>query len=103
MSELKNYRSFRVIEEKSAPHNAWITPKNANESRQDAEKIIFTAIHLLKSLQEHIKGQFDQVNICVTGQMHGIVLWNAESLVQGTHISLTKFVKHGRCGDVASI
>ncbi|VDN55124.1 unnamed protein product [Dracunculus medinensis] len=79
----KKNKSFRVIEEKSAPHNAWITPKNANESRQDAEKIIFTAIHLLKSLQEHIKGQFDQVNICVTGQMHGIVLWNAESLVQG--------------------
>ncbi|VDK50436.1 unnamed protein product [Anisakis simplex] len=72
--------SETVVEEKSAVHDAWIQNDSPDRKEQCAEKIFAKVIELLQSMRPNLKSV---KNIVITGQMHGIILWNNDSLVAG--------------------
>ncbi|KAJ1373925.1 hypothetical protein KIN20_036486 [Parelaphostrongylus tenuis] len=72
----------RIMTERQVPHQANI------ENRlgvQDARKIIETAESLLEKVVMDVKGQLTEVvtRIGISGQQHGIVMWNSDSLERG--------------------
>lgn len=75
-----DFLNFSVLFEKSSVHNAWIKSETSLNREQDAKKIIEVVYELLKSLDFSLTSD---ITICVTGQMHGVVLWSGEQLVEG--------------------
>uniref|UniRef100_A0A0N5ASL4 FGGY_N domain-containing protein n=1 Tax=Syphacia muris TaxID=451379 RepID=A0A0N5ASL4_9BILA len=72
---------FSILKCVQQAHNANINNKNTEYYEQNPAVIFDTIKKLCHSLEtqslETVSG------ICVTGQMHGIVLWNSKMLVQG--------------------
>uniref|UniRef100_A0A914DLL0 Carbohydrate kinase FGGY N-terminal domain-containing protein n=1 Tax=Acrobeloides nanus TaxID=290746 RepID=A0A914DLL0_9BILA len=65
-----------VIQELSSPHNATLTNPNPKQHEQNPMKICNTVMELLEKCN---LSQIDQ--IVVTGQMHGVVLWEHKSVM----------------------
>ncbi|KHN81575.1 Sedoheptulokinase [Toxocara canis] len=72
--------SGSVVEEKTENHNAWIKTDSSEHREQDAEKIFKTVIGILSSMRTTLQSVH---TVAITGQMHGVVIWNGESLAKG--------------------
>uniref|UniRef100_A0A158PB67 FGGY_N domain-containing protein n=1 Tax=Angiostrongylus cantonensis TaxID=6313 RepID=A0A158PB67_ANGCA len=72
----------RILTECQVPHQANI---NGRLGVQDARKIIETAESLLKKVVMDVNSEHSEVvsRIGISGQQHGIVMWNSDSLRRG--------------------
>uniref|UniRef100_A0A915PKR2 Carbohydrate kinase FGGY N-terminal domain-containing protein n=1 Tax=Setaria digitata TaxID=48799 RepID=A0A915PKR2_9BILA len=73
-------KNSRILTEKTAVHNAWLNDGSTLRREQDPVKILDVLHNLIKSME--VKLSMD-VAVSITGQMHGIVLWNGEDLAKG--------------------
>ncbi|MFH4982061.1 hypothetical protein AB6A40_008770, partial [Gnathostoma spinigerum] len=72
-------KGSKLVED-SIVHNAWIPNKNADVREQDPVKII----QVISDMLGKIKEECENVTIVtVTGQQHGVVLWNKQKLKSG--------------------
>lgn len=70
----------KAVEERCFVHNAWIKSTSTDHREQNAKKILESVLGALRELRTPL---VDITSICVTGQMHGIVLWNDDLLLKG--------------------
>lgn len=74
------HQNFRIIAEKSEVHDAWLRNESNAHREQDPVKILKTLNSLLKSIE--VKLSWD-LTVSMTGQMHGVILWNGCDLTDG--------------------
>ncbi|MCP9257602.1 Sedoheptulokinase [Dirofilaria immitis] len=70
----------KIRSEKSVVHNAWVKNGSNLHREQDPVKILNVLQNLLKSMEVKLSSK---VAVSITGQMHGIVLWNGQDLAKG--------------------
>uniref|UniRef100_A0A0N4V9K3 FGGY_N domain-containing protein n=1 Tax=Enterobius vermicularis TaxID=51028 RepID=A0A0N4V9K3_ENTVE len=71
---------LRILESISQQHKAAVVNADRSRNEQNVEKIFTTIQQLLFSLGTALS---TVETVCVSGQMHGIVLWNGAALLQG--------------------
>lgn len=66
--------------EKSVVHDAWLKHESDLCREQDPVKILDILRNLMKTIEVKLSLN---VTVSITGQMHGIVLWNGQDLAKG--------------------
>uniref|UniRef100_A0A8R1TXZ9 FGGY_N domain-containing protein n=1 Tax=Onchocerca volvulus TaxID=6282 RepID=A0A8R1TXZ9_ONCVO len=70
----------QILMEKSIVHDAWLKNGSNLHREQDPVKILEVLHNLMKSIEVKLSLN---VTVSITGQMHGIVLWNGQDLANG--------------------
>lgn len=76
------YALFRILFEREKAHNASVQQNETNKHEQCPKQILCTVHALMGEIESNIvTAMADRLKcIAVSGQMHGVVLWNGAKL-----------------------